>query len=131
MSHATMGHFRVTMPGAEGSRRKVERKGERDHTMANTPVWSQLHEELTRDPLTFLRHLSACLHLEAEGQSEVLREWTVEDVGPVKPWRDTAALMDLAIALWQAESVPAHVRQRSLAVAFEQITAMMHAYFHP
>jgi len=99
--------------------------------MANTPVWSQLHEELTRDPLTFLRHLSACLHLEAEGQSEVLREWTVEDVGPVKPWRDTAALIDLAIALWQADSVPAHVRQRSLAVAFEQMTAMMHSYVHP
>jgi len=60
-----------------------------------------------------------------------LREWTVEDAGPVKPWRDTAALIDLAIALWQAESVPAHVRQRSLAVAFAQITAMMHSYFHP
>jgi hypothetical protein len=34
-----------------------------------------------------LQHLSACLHLEAEGQAEVLREWTVADVDPVKPWR--------------------------------------------
>jgi len=47
---------------AEGDAQKVERKEERDHTMANTHVWSQLHEELTRDPRTFLRHLSACLH---------------------------------------------------------------------
>ena len=99
--------------------------------MANPHAWRQLHEELTRDPLTFLRHLSACLHLEAEAQAEVLRAWTVADVGPVKPWRDTAVLIDLAIALWPAEGVPAHVRQRSLAVAFEQITAMMHSYFHP
>ena len=99
----------------------------------NTPDqvdYGQL-EVLMRDPLAFFQALSTFCHEEAASQSDLTREFPVEEFGPGKPWRDTTPLIDLAIELWREEGYPNDVRRRVMTSLLERINALVQSYAGP
>ncbi len=86
---------------------------------------SEQLEDLTRDPLAFFKGLSTWCHMQAN-QADMERGHEIPPQRNV--WADTTALIDLTVALWQQDDLPADMWRRIMAGHLEQIRQTVQSY---